>query len=57
MASPRFQVGFLLYPNLTQLDVTGPAQVLHRMPGTGVHYVWKRGAATTPSPNAGYWSC
>ena len=42
MASPRFQVGFLLYPNLMQLDLTGPAQVLHRMPGTGVHYVWKR---------------
>ena len=25
-----FHVGFLLYPGLTQLDLTGPAQVLSR---------------------------
>lgn len=40
--SKPFHVGFLLYPNLTQLDMTGPAQVLHRMPGATVHFVWKR---------------
>jgi cyclohexyl-isocyanide hydratase len=34
-------VGFLLYPDVTQLDLTGPAQVLHRMPGASVDYVWK----------------
>ena len=28
-----FNVGFLLYPNLTQLDLTGPAQFLSRAPG------------------------
>ncbi len=36
-----FRIGFLLYPNVTQLDMTGPAQVLHRMPGAQVFYVWK----------------
>lgn len=36
-----FQIGFLLYPNLTQLDLTGPAQFLSRAPGARVHYVWK----------------
>ena len=36
-----FRIGFLLWPNLTQLDMTGPAQVLHRMPGAELHYVWK----------------
>ncbi len=36
-----FRIGFLLYPNVTQLDMTGPAQVLHRMPGAEVFYVWK----------------
>lgn len=36
-----FRVGFLTYPNVTQLDMTGPAQVLSRMPGTTVDYVWK----------------
>ena len=40
MAKP-FRIGFLLYPNVTQLDMTGPAQVLHRMPGAEVFYVWK----------------
>ncbi len=34
-----FQIGFLLYPNLTQLDLTGPAQVLSRMSGAQVHFV------------------
>jgi cyclohexyl-isocyanide hydratase len=33
------KIGFLLYPDLTQLDMTGPAQVLSRLPGTEVHYV------------------
>ena len=36
-----YRVGFLLWPNLTQLDMTGPAQVLHRMPGAELHYIWK----------------
>lgn len=36
------QILFLLYPNLTQLDMTGPAQVLARMPGARVDFAWKR---------------
>lgn len=28
------KIGFVLFPNLTQLDFTGPLQVLHRLPGT-----------------------
>jgi cyclohexyl-isocyanide hydratase len=35
------RVGFLLYDQLTQLDMTGPAQVLSRMPGASVDYVAK----------------
>jgi cyclohexyl-isocyanide hydratase len=34
-------IGFLLYPGVTQLDATGPAQVLARVPGAVVHMVWK----------------
>jgi cyclohexyl-isocyanide hydratase len=37
-----FRVGFLLYPDVTQLDMTGPAQVLSRLPGAVVDYAWKR---------------
>lgn len=37
--SPEFQIGFLMFPNMTQLDLTGPAQVLSRVPGVRVHYV------------------
>jgi len=40
MATP-YRIGFLLWPDLTQLDMTGPAQVLHRMPGAELYYVWK----------------
>lgn len=39
--SGTFQIGFLLWPGLTQLDLTGPAQVLSRMPGAELFYVWK----------------
>lgn len=34
-------IGMLLYPNLTQLDLTGPFEVLHRVPGARVHLLWK----------------
>lgn len=34
-------IGFLLFPIVTQLDLTGPAQVLSRVPGAQVHLVWK----------------
>jgi cyclohexyl-isocyanide hydratase len=34
-------IGFLLFPGVTQLDLTGPAQVLSRVPNAKVHLVWK----------------
>src|SRR5262245_52367977 len=41
MADPKFRVGFLLFPNLTQLDLTGPYEVLAKLPGAEVHLIWK----------------
>jgi cyclohexyl-isocyanide hydratase len=40
MANP-LAIGILIYPNLTQLDATGPAQVLARVPGATLHMIWK----------------
>ncbi|MFO1160466.1 MAG: DJ-1/PfpI family protein [Reyranellaceae bacterium] len=40
MATP-INIGILLYPNVTQLDATGPAQVLSRVPGATMHMIWK----------------
>jgi cyclohexyl-isocyanide hydratase len=34
-------IGMLLFPGLTQLDLTGPFEVLHRIPGARVHLLWK----------------
>ena len=34
-------IGFVLFPNLTQLDFTGPLQVLHRLPDSKTHIVAK----------------
>jgi cyclohexyl-isocyanide hydratase len=34
-------IGMLLFPGLTQLDLTGPFEVLHRIPGATLHLVWK----------------
>lgn len=35
------EIGFLLFPKVTQLDLTGPAQVLSRVPYARVHLVAK----------------
>jgi cyclohexyl-isocyanide hydratase len=37
----RLEIGLLLYPKLTQLDLTGPLEVFWRMSNTRVHLVWK----------------
>ncbi|MBY0563373.1 MAG: DJ-1/PfpI family protein [Hyphomonadaceae bacterium] len=34
-------IGFILFPNVTQLDFTGPLQVLARMPGASTHILAK----------------
>jgi len=41
ITAPPFRVGFLLFPNLTQLDLTGPWEVLARVPGAELHLAWK----------------
>ena len=38
MAVP-INIGILLYPNVTQLDATGPAQVLSGVPGATLHMI------------------
>lgn len=37
--SDALNIAFVLFPNLTQLDFTGPLQVLSRIPGARVHLV------------------
>ncbi len=41
MTSTPFHVGFLLFPNVTQLDMTGPYEVFTRLPGAKVDVIWK----------------
>jgi len=44
MAAP-FRIVFILYPRLTQLDFTGPYEVMARMPGAEVLIASKEGGA------------
>jgi cyclohexyl-isocyanide hydratase len=37
----RHQIGLILFPKLTQLDLTGPFEVLARLPNADVHLIWK----------------
>jgi cyclohexyl-isocyanide hydratase len=37
----KTRIGLVLFPKLTQLDLTGPAEVFGRMPGAEVHLLWK----------------
>ena len=46
-----FNVGFVIFPDLTQLDFTGPQQVLARLPQSAMHIVAKS-AAPVPSDSA-----
>src|SRR5580698_9187906 len=41
MSAP-LQIGLVLFPKVTQLDFTGPLQVLSSVPGASVHLIWKR---------------
>ena len=43
--APPFRIVFILYPRLTQLDFTGPYEVLSRMPGAEVTLASKEGGA------------
>ena len=39
--STSVTIGMLLFPHLTQLDLTGPYEVFSRAPDTKVHLLWK----------------
>ena len=41
MSAP-LQIGLLVFPKVTQLDLTGPLQVFSSLPGAIVHLIWKR---------------
>jgi cyclohexyl-isocyanide hydratase len=41
MGDQDFRIGLLLFPGVTQLDLTGPYEVLTRMPGAVVHVAAK----------------
>src|SRR6516165_2597596 len=45
---PLFNIGFVIFRDVTQLDFTGPLQVLSRLPQSAIHIVAKS-AAPVPS--------
>ncbi|ARV60529.1 glutamine amidotransferase [Nostocales cyanobacterium HT-58-2] len=38
---PKHTIGLVIYPDMTQLDITGPHQVFSTMPDTRVLLLWK----------------
>lgn len=57
------QIGFLLFPQVQQLDLTGPFDVLASLPDVKVHLIWKDLSPVTSStglmlkPNTTYEDC
>ena len=43
------QIGFLVFPQVQQLDLTGPYDVLASLPEVKVHLIWKDRAPVTAS--------
>jgi cyclohexyl-isocyanide hydratase len=41
MSAP-LQIGLLIFPKVTQLDLTGPLQVFSSVAGAKLHLIWKR---------------
>jgi cyclohexyl-isocyanide hydratase len=41
MSTP-LQIGLVIFPRVTQLDLTGPVQVFSSVPGAKLHLIWKR---------------
>src|SRR5271155_669956 len=41
MSAP-LQIGLLVFPKVTQLDLTGPLQVFSSLPGANGRLIWKR---------------
>lgn len=41
MTTDTLRTGLLLFPRLTQLDMTGPFEVFTRIQGNAVHLLWK----------------
>jgi cyclohexyl-isocyanide hydratase len=41
MTADKLNVGLLLFPEMTQLDLTGPYEVFVSLPRTAVHLIWK----------------
>jgi cyclohexyl-isocyanide hydratase len=37
----KIQIGLLIFPRMTQLDMTGPFEVFARIPNTMVYLIWK----------------
>jgi cyclohexyl-isocyanide hydratase len=58
-----FRIGFILFPNIMQLDMTGPHEVLSQLPGAEVLLVWKSrdpvraGSGLTILPTTTYAEC
>jgi cyclohexyl-isocyanide hydratase len=42
-----FHIGLLLFPEITQLDLTGPYEVFTKFPQAEVHLIWKSRAPVT----------
>ena len=40
-SQPQHTIGLVIYPDMTQLDITGPHQVFASMPNTQVLLLWK----------------
>ena len=59
----KMQIGFLIYPGVTQLDVVGASEVLSYLPNANAQMIWKRQEPVTTDagfimlPNASFDDC
>jgi putative intracellular protease/amidase len=55
MSTP-LNIGLLVFPDVTQLDLTGPLQVFTSVPGVTVHLGWKDLEPVQSDPVLTHWA-
>lgn len=42
MNQTKYKVGLVIFPEMTQIDITGPHQIFAFMPNTRIYWLWKK---------------
>jgi cyclohexyl-isocyanide hydratase len=51
MTAPSLRIGYLVFPDFTQLDRAAPYEEFASMPGSALHLIWKEAGPVSSGQN------